>query len=66
MDIVTKTFLFNLICIVIFSFIYMSISPNNFAALQPKDKITYIDLIFYLIVDFFIINMLSIKYTICD
>jgi hypothetical protein len=47
MDIVTKTFLFNILFIVIFSFIYMSISPNNFAALQPKDKITYIDLIFY-------------------
>jgi hypothetical protein len=25
----------------------MSISHDNFAALQPKDKITYIDLIFY-------------------
>jgi hypothetical protein len=25
----------------------MSISPDNFAPLQPKDKITYIDLIFY-------------------
>ena len=47
MDIVTKTFLFNIICIVIFSFIYISISPNNFATLQPKDKISYIDLIFY-------------------
>jgi hypothetical protein len=47
MDIVTKTFLFNIIFIVIFSFIYMSISPDNFAALQPKDNITYIDFIFY-------------------
>ena len=47
MDIVTKTFLFNIICIVIFSLIYMSISHDNFAALQPKDKISYIDLIFY-------------------
>jgi hypothetical protein len=47
MDIVTKTFLFNIISIVFFSFIYMSISPDNFAPLQPKDKITYIDLIFY-------------------
>ena len=47
MDIVTKTFLFNIICIVIFSFVYMSISSDNFAALQPTDKITYIDLIFY-------------------
>jgi hypothetical protein len=47
MDIVTKTFLFNIIFIVIFSFIYMYISTDNFAALQPKDKITYIDLIFY-------------------
>ena len=47
MDIVTKTFLFNIICIVIFSLIYTSISTDNFAALQPKDKITYIDLIFY-------------------
>jgi hypothetical protein len=25
----------------------MYISTDNFAALQPKDKITYIDLIFY-------------------
>jgi hypothetical protein len=47
MDIVTKTFLFNIICIVIFSLIYMYISPDNFAALQQKDKISYIDLIFY-------------------
>jgi hypothetical protein len=47
MDIVTKTFLFNIICIIIFSFVYISISSDNFAALQPKDKITYIDLIFY-------------------
>jgi|694.fasta_scaffold18907_3 hypothetical protein len=47
MDIVTKTFLFNIMCIVIFSLIYMYISPDNFAALQTKDKITYIDLIFY-------------------
>ena len=47
MDIVTKTFLFNLICLIFFSFVYMSISSDNFAALQPKDKITYIDLIFY-------------------
>ena len=47
MDIVTKTFLFNLICLIFFSFVYMSISIDNFAALQPKDNITYIDLIFY-------------------
>ncbi len=47
MDIVTKTFLFNLICLIFFSFVYMSISSDNFAALQPKDNITYIDLIFY-------------------
>ena len=47
MDIVTKTFLFNIICIIFFAFVYMSISHDNFAALQPKDKITYIDLIFY-------------------
>ena len=47
MDIVTKTFLFNIICLIFFSFVYMSISSDNFAALQPKDKITYIDLIFY-------------------
>jgi hypothetical protein len=46
-DIVTKTFVFNIIVILIFSIIYSSISPDNFKPLQPKDKLTYIDYLFY-------------------
>ena len=46
-NIVTYTFLFNIIVIIIFSIIYASISPHNFEALKSKDKLNYIDYLFY-------------------
>jgi hypothetical protein len=46
-NIVKYTFLFNLLVIIIFSLIYSSISPHNFEPLNPKDKLTYIDFLFY-------------------
>lgn len=45
--IVTYTFLFNIIVAVVFSIIYTSISPTNFQPLNPSDKLTYIDYLFY-------------------
>jgi hypothetical protein len=45
--IVTYTFIFNIIAILIFSLIYSSISPNNFKPLNPEDKLTFIDYLFY-------------------
>jgi hypothetical protein len=33
--------------IIIFSIIYSSISPHNFEPLNKKDKLTYIDYLFY-------------------
>jgi len=47
LNIVTYTFLFNIIVIIIFSIIYASISPSNFQPLKPEDKLTYIDYLFY-------------------
>lgn len=44
---VIYTFIFNFIAIIVFSFIYSSISPNNFQPLNPKDELTYIDFLFY-------------------
>ena len=46
-NIVTYTFLFNIIVIIIFSIIYASISPYNFEPLKKEDKLTYIDYLFY-------------------
>ncbi len=46
-DIVTYTFAFNIIAILIFSVIYASISRHNFEPLNPKDELTYIDFLFY-------------------
>ena len=46
-NVVTYTFLFNIAIIIIFSIIYSLISPNNFKPLQPNDKLTYIDYLFY-------------------
>ncbi len=46
-DTVTITFIFNIISILIFSIIYSSISPHNFEPLNPKDKLTYLDFLFY-------------------
>ena len=45
--IVTYTFIFNILMIIIFSIIYTSISPHNFEPLNKKDKLTYIDYLFY-------------------
>jgi hypothetical protein len=45
--IVTLTFVFNMIIIIMFSIIYSSISPHNFQALHPSDELTYIDYLFY-------------------
>lgn len=44
---ITLTFLFNIITVFIFSIIYSSISPHNFEPLNPNDKLTYIDFLFY-------------------
>jgi hypothetical protein len=46
-SIVTKTFLFNIIIVIVFSIIYSSLDPNNFEPSHPKDKLTYIDFLFY-------------------
>jgi hypothetical protein len=46
-DIVTYTFIFNIVVIFIFSIIYASIDKNNFKPLNPDDKLTYIDYLFY-------------------
>jgi len=46
-NIVTYTFLFNIIVIIIFSIIYASIPPSNFEPLKSKDKLSYIDYLFY-------------------
>jgi hypothetical protein len=46
-DIVTYTFIFNIITILIFSIIYSSLSQHNFEPLNPKDELTYIDYLFY-------------------
>jgi hypothetical protein len=45
--VVTYTFLFNLLTAIIFSIIYVSISPHNFEPLNPKDELKYIDFLFY-------------------
>ncbi len=45
--VVTYTFIFNLIMIIVFSIVYASISPDNFEPLNPKDKLSYIDYLFY-------------------
>lgn len=45
--IVTQTFIFNIIVIIVFSIIYSSISPHNFEPLNPSDELTYVDYLFY-------------------
>jgi hypothetical protein len=45
--IATKTFLFNITMAILFSIIYYSISPDNFEPLNPKNKLTYLDFLFY-------------------
>jgi hypothetical protein len=49
LDTVTYTFIFNIITILVFSIIYSSINPNKFEPLNPKDKLTYVDYLFYAI-----------------
>jgi len=44
---IVYTFFFNIFAIIVFSFIYSSILPNNFEPLNPKDKLTYFDYLFY-------------------
>jgi len=44
---VTYTFFFNILIVIIFSIIYAHISPDNFEPLNIKDKLTYIDFLFY-------------------
>ena len=46
-SLVTYTFLFNIAAVIVFSIVYSSISPHNFEPLNPKDKLTYIDYLFY-------------------
>lgn len=45
--IIVYTFIFNIFIIILFSFIYASISPTNFQPLNQRDKITYVDYLFY-------------------
>ena len=45
--VVTYTFLFNIFAALTFSIIYSMISPHNFEPLNPNDKLTYIDYLFY-------------------
>ncbi len=47
MDIITKTFLFNLICIIAFALLYTFIPTSNFMPLNKNDKLTFIDFLFY-------------------
>ena len=46
-NIVTQTFIFNILMIIIFSIIYFYISPHNFEPFNPNDKLTYLDYLFY-------------------
>lgn len=45
--VVTYTFLFNIAIIIVFSIIYSYIGSNNFKPLNPRDKLTYLDYLFY-------------------
>ena len=45
-DVVTYTFIFNFIIILVFSVIYSAIDTHNFEPLSPKDKLTYVDYLF--------------------
>jgi hypothetical protein len=46
-NIVAYTFLFNILTIIIFSWIYSSIPAKNFKPLNHNDELTYIDYLFY-------------------
>jgi hypothetical protein len=46
-DVVTYTFLFNILMVIVFSIIYASIEKHNFEPLNPKDELTYFDYLFY-------------------
>lgn len=45
--IVTYTFIFNIVVILLFSIIYTLIPQKNFEPLHPHDKLTYLDFLFY-------------------
>lgn len=45
--IVTKTFIVNIFSAIFFSIIYTLVARDNFEALNPKDKLTYVDFLFY-------------------
>jgi hypothetical protein len=47
LSIVAYTFMFNILVILIFSVIYSFISIKNFEPLHPKNKLTYLDFLFY-------------------
>jgi hypothetical protein len=47
MELILLTFLFNLVCILLFAFIYSIISESNFMPLRSHDKLTTIDYLFY-------------------
>lgn len=43
------TFIFNLCVIFVFSIIYSVVDESNFQPLNPSDKLTYVDYLFYAI-----------------
>jgi hypothetical protein len=47
MELVVITFIFNVMCIIIFAIIYRSIDQSNFIPLKHNDKLTMIDYLFY-------------------
>ena len=47
MNIITETFLFNIVCIIIFAIIYSFVPHNNFMPLNKNDKLTFVDFLFY-------------------
>ena len=46
-DVVTKTFIFNIILVILFSIIYTLLPENNFKSIKPKHDLTYLDFLFY-------------------
>lgn len=46
-DIVKYTFLLNICLIFLFAFIYSQIDASNFQPLNPTDKLTFVDYMFY-------------------
>lgn len=46
-NIITYIFMFNILCIIVFSNIYNYILPSNFQPLHQGDKLIYLDFLFY-------------------